>query len=243
MQDAAATAETYAVSARNRVKRLHGRGHYERAAVHAVLDAGLMCHVAYVIDGQPYCTPTMHWRVGDRLFWHGSSASRMLRHQKAGVPVCLTVSLLDGLVMARSGFNHSLNYRAAMCFGTARLVDDPAAKAEAIRGVVERFYPGRDAHLRPLSAQELKATAVMTMLIDEASAKVRATGVGDDEADYGQPVWAGVVPVHTVVGEPEPCPRVLPGTLPAAGLGPYRPGRPFDEALREAQRLYEGAAD
>ena len=119
---------SYPITPRSKVKRFHERGDHERAAVHAVLDAAMLAHVAYVIDGQPYCTPTMHWRVGDWLYWHGSSASRMLKQQKAGVPVCVTVALLDGLVLARSGFNHSVQYRSAMCFGKARIIDGAACQ-------------------------------------------------------------------------------------------------------------------
>lgn len=240
MKEQEATPERFAVSARNRLKRRHDRGLYDHEAVYAVLDAGLLCHVAYVIDGQPYCTPTIHWREGDWLYWHGSSASRMLRNLKGGVPVCLTVSHLDGLVLARSGFNHSANYRSAICFGTARIIDDPDEKAKALLGVVDRFYPGRAAELRQTHAQESKATMVIGMHIEEASAKVRAAGVGDDEEDYGHPVWAGVIPIQTVIGATEACPRLLPDMAKGAGLAGYRTGRRLDEALLEAQRLYEG---
>jgi nitroimidazol reductase NimA-like FMN-containing flavoprotein (pyridoxamine 5'-phosphate oxidase superfamily) len=238
-----ALSDAFPVTERNRVKRLHERGHYDRDAVFGVLDAGLLCHVAYVLDGQPYCTPTMHWREGDMLYWHGSSASRMLRHLKAGTPACLTVAHLDGLILARSGFNHSANYRSAMCFGTARIVDDPAEKARALRGVVNRFFPDRAETLRPTNAQETKATTVIGMRIEDASAKVRAKGVGDDEEDYDFPVWAGVIPVRTVIGPDAPCPRLQPGMARPAGLAGYRAGRGLDEALLEAQRLYEAAPE
>jgi uncharacterized protein len=240
MKEQEVTSASFAVTARNRLKRRHDRGRYDHEAVYAVLDAGLLCHVAYVIDGQPYCTPTIHWREGDWLYWHGSSASRMLRNLKGGTPVCLTVSHLDGLVLARSGFNHSANYRSAICFGTARIIDDPEEKAKALRGVVDRFYPGRAAELRETHAQESKATMVIGMRIEEASAKVRAAGVGDDEEDYGHPVWAGVIPVSMVIGAAEPCPRLLPGMEQTAGVAGYRAGRRLDETLTEAQLLYEG---
>jgi uncharacterized protein len=240
MKEQEATASSFAVSPRNRLKRRHDRGRYDHEAVYAVLDAGLLCHVAYVIDGQPYCTPTIHWREGDMLYWHGSSASRMLRNLKGGTKACLTVSHLDGLVLARSGFNHSANYRSALCFGTARIIDDPEEKAKALLGVVDRFYPGRAAELRQTHTQEAKATMVIGMRIEEASAKVRAAGVGDDEEDYGQPVWAGVIPVKTVIGAAEPCPRLLPGLPAASGLGGYKAGRRLDEILSEAQEVYEG---
>ncbi|RWP74669.1 MAG: pyridoxamine 5'-phosphate oxidase family protein [Mesorhizobium sp.] len=234
------TPASFPTTSRNRVKRLHERGSYDHAAVFAVLDAGLLCHVAYTFDGQPYCTPTIHWREDDMLYWHGSSASRMLRNLRGGTPACLTVSHLDGLVLARSGFNHSANYRSAMCFGTARIIDEPDEKLKALAGVVDRFYPGRSETLRPISVQEAKATTVIGMRIEEASAKVRAKGVGDDEEDYGHPVWAGVIPVRMVVGAAEPCPRLLPGVERPQNLARYAEGARLDDALTQAQLAYEG---
>ncbi|MUT22306.1 pyridoxamine 5'-phosphate oxidase family protein [Mesorhizobium loti] len=209
---------SFPTTSRNRVKRLHERGSYDHAAVFAVLDAGLLCHVAYTFDGQPYCTPTIHWREGDMLYWHGSSASRMLRQLRGGRPACLTVSHLDGLVLARTGFNHSANYRSAMCFGTARIVDEPEEKKKALA----------------------KATMVIGMRIEEASAKVRAKGVADDEEDYGHPVWAGVIPVRMVIGAAEPCPRQMPGIERPGNLAGYAEGERLDRALMQAQAVYEG---
>lgn len=232
--------KSFPATPRNRVKRLHERGTYDRDAVYAVLDSAFLCHVAYVIDGQPFCTPTIHWREGDWLYWHGSSASRMLRQLEKGTPVCLTVSHLDGLVLARSGFHHSANYRSAMCFGTAGIIDEPEEKARALKAIVDRFYPGRSAEMRADSPQELKATKVIGMRIEDASAKHRSAGVGDDEEDYGLPVWAGVIPVETVVGKAEISPHVPAGVAMPDHLAPYRPGRRLDEVLREAQALYEG---
>jgi len=240
MTDLAAEAPVFPITDRNRVKRVHERGSYDHASVFAILDAGMLCHVSYVIDGQPYCTPTLFWREEDWLYWHGSSASRMLRSQRPGVPACLTVSQLDGLVLARSGFHHSVNYRAAMCFGTAHIIDDATEKAEALDGVVNRLFPGRAGELRTISPQEFKATTVIGMKIEEASAKVRASGVADDEEDYTFPVWAGVIPVTTVLGEAEACPRLLPGMTQTESLAAYRPGRRLDELLIETQRQYEG---
>ena len=235
--------DSFPVSPRNRVKRNHDRGSYDKAAVFAILDAGLLCHVSYVIEGQPYCTPTLFWREDDVLYWHGSSASRMLRHLKVGTPACLTVSHLDGLVLARSGFHHSANYRSAMCFGTAQLVDDPAEKLQALADVVDRFYPHRTRTLRPINPQELKATNVVRMRIDEASAKVRAKNVVDDEEDYGLPLWAGVIPVATVIGAEDPCPRLVADIKRPANLDAYREGRRLDETFVEMQRAYEDAAE
>ncbi len=230
---------SYPVTPRNRVKRLHERGRYDRASVWAVLDGAMLCHVAYVIDGQPYCTPTIHWRDGDTLFWHGSSASRMIRHLEKGMPVCLTVSHLDGLVMARCGFNHSVDYHSAMCFGTARLVEGVDEKRAALDRMIDRYYPGRAATLRTATSQEIKATTVISMVIDDASAKVRGKGVGDEPEDLDLPIWAGVIPLRTVIGEAEVSPHVPAGVARPADLAPYRPGRDFAEALAEAQAVYE----
>jgi nitroimidazol reductase NimA-like FMN-containing flavoprotein (pyridoxamine 5'-phosphate oxidase superfamily) len=199
-----------APSERTRLRRVHDRGHYDKETIHAILDAGLLCHVGYVIDGAPYVTPTLHWREGDHVYWHGSSASRMLRHQGAGAEVCLTVSHLDGLVVARSGFHHSINYRSAMLFGTAHKVAG-ADKEARLKTFLEHVFPGRWDAIRPITDQELKATTVLGMAIDEASAKVRTGPPVDDEEDYALPIWAGVVPIRTVIGEPEPDDRVLDG--------------------------------
>src|SRR5277367_6942988 len=160
-------------TARTRVRRLHDRGRYDRKTVYAILDAALLCHVGYVINGLPYVTPTLFWREGERLYWHGSSASRMLRNQTGGIPVCLTVTHVDGLVVARSGFHHSLNYRAVMAFGTAAKVEDPAEKEIGLNAFVDRVYPGRTGLIRGINGQELKATTLLGMTIEEASAKVR----------------------------------------------------------------------
>ena len=231
---------SYPVTPRNRVKRLHERGRYDRATVWDVLDSAMLCHVAYVIDGQPYCTPTIHWRDGDTLYWHGSSAGRMLRHLEKGMPVCLTVSHLDGLVLARCGFNHSVDYHSAMCFGTARIVADPDEKRVALDRMIDRYYPGRAASLRTSTSQEIKATTVIAMTIEEASAKVRSKGVGDDPEDLDLPIWAGVIPLRTVIGEAEISPHVPAGVERPADLAVYRPGRDLAEALAEAQAIYEG---
>ncbi|NLH79537.1 MAG: pyridoxamine 5'-phosphate oxidase family protein [Phyllobacteriaceae bacterium] len=234
---------SFPVTPRNRVKRMHERARYDRASVWAVLDAAALAHVAWVLDGQPFCTPTIHWRDGDRLYWHGSAASRMLRTQAEGLPVCLTVSHLDGLVLARTAFHHSVNYRSAMCFGLARLVDDPEEKARALDGLVDRLSPGRAARLRPTTAQELKATSVLAMDVEEASVKVRAAGVADDLEDLSWPVWAGVVPLAAHVGAVEPCPH---GTAPApepTDLAVWREGRRVDDVLRETQGLWRPSAE
>ncbi len=230
------TLNAYPVTSVNRVKRLHERGSYDHAQIHALLDASMLCHVAYVIDGQPYCTPTLFWREGTRLYWHGSSASRMLRNLSEGEPVCLTVSHLDSLVLARCGFNHSVDYRSVMAFGHARLIGDPAEKARALVAMVDRFYPGRTATLRQSTEQEIKATRVIGMEIEQASAKIRTKGIGDEEEDYALPIYAERIPVHTVLGAPEPCARFMPGVERPEALAGYREGRRLDDAVLEAHR-------
>lgn len=221
----------FAPTARTRVRRRPDRGRYDRATVYAILDAALLCHVGYVIDGLPYVTPTLFWREGERLYWHGSSASRMLRHQAEGVPVCVTVSHVDGLVVARSGFHHSLNYRAVMAFGNAAIVRDEATKTAALNAFVERLYPGRNRQIRPILPQELKATTLMSMVIEEVSAKVRAGGPIDDEEDYALDCWAGVIPIETRVSTAVADDRLKPGVLPLDGLGQWAEGEALADIL------------
>ena len=205
---------------RSRLRRSHERGHYDRATIDAILDAQPMCSVGYVIDGAPYVTPTLQWREGDHVYWHGSSASRALRAGK-GAEVCLTVSILDGFVMARSGFHHSVNSRSVMLFGTAFVV--PEAEKEArLSAFIDGLWPGRAAMLRPNTAQELKATTVLGLKIEEGAAKVRSGGPLDDEEDYALPIWAGVIPVETRVGALQPDPRNLDGIGPPAHLTGFR---------------------
>lgn len=199
---------------RSRVKRLHDRGSYDRALVDQILDSGLLCHVGYVIDGSPYVTPTCYWRMGDRVYWHGSAASRMLETVARGVPVCFTVSHLDGLVMARSGFHHSVNYRSVMLYGEAELVADAGEKYDALVAFMDRLAPGRWDECREVTDQEMKATKVVSLEIREGAAKVRTGGPKDDEPDYSLDVWAGVVPVSTVIGTPIADDRLRPG-IPA----------------------------
>ena len=237
----AETINSYPVTPRNRVKRLHERGRYDHATVHSLLDASMLCHVSYVIDGQPYCTPTFFWREQSKLYWHGSSASRMLRNQTSGQRVCVTVAHIDSLVLARCGFNHSADYRAVMAFGNAYLVTDPDEKARALVAMVDRFFPDRTAGLRQSTAQEIKASSVIAMEIEEASAKVRSKGVGDDEEDYALPIYAEKIPVRTVLGAPEPCPRLRDGVERPASLSGYSEGRLLGDVLQEVYlRHYPG---
>ena len=201
---------TYKPSKQTRVKRRHERGHYDKETVYAILDAMPMGHVGYLIDGTPFVTPTLQWRVGNTLHWHGSAASRMLR-QVNGEPACMTVSIFDGMVLARAPFHHSCNYRSVMAFGTARAIDARADKEAALFAMMEQFFPGRWDECRETYAKELKATTVIRMEIEEASAKIRSGPPIDDEEDYGTvPVWAGVVPVVTAYGPPQPDTRMDP---------------------------------
>ena len=201
----------YTPSARSQVRRAHERGSYDVATINAILDAGLIAHVGYVVDGHPHVTPTAYWRLGDQVYWHGSSASRMLRTVKEEVPVCLTVTHLDGLVLARSGFHHSINYRSAMLFGRAAIVDDPAAKERALDAFVDRILPGRRPELRLPTPQELKATMVVRMTIEEASAKVR-TGPAEGRGRGLWPPGLGRRPAHPADrGDGHPRPSAAPG--------------------------------
>ena len=189
---------------RTRVRRLPVRASYERATIHAILDEGLVCHVGFVHDRQPYVLPTTYARVGDQLYLHGSAASRMLRGLREGTPVCVTVTLLDGLVLARSAFHHSMNYRSVVILGVAVEVSEPDERLRALEAIVEHVNPGRWPQVRPPSAQELRATMVLRLPIEEASAKVRSGGPLDDAEDLGWPCWSGHVPLRLVALAPVP---------------------------------------
>jgi len=195
---------------RTRLVREAERGVYDRETAYRILDEGFLCHVGFVADGQPFVIPTSYGRKDDRLYIHGSAASRMLRQMKEGVPVCVTVTLLDGLVLARSIFNHSMNYRSVVILGKATPVDDPLEKVEALRLLSERILPGRWADARQPNERELKATLVTRVPIEEFSAKVRTGPPIDDEDDYSFPTWAGVVPLETVSRPPINDPRLDP---------------------------------
>jgi nitroimidazol reductase NimA-like FMN-containing flavoprotein (pyridoxamine 5'-phosphate oxidase superfamily) len=203
--------QPYTPTPRTRLVREADRAVYDREAAYRILDEGFLCHVGFVLDGQPFVIPTSYGRKGDSLFIHGSAASRMLRQAKEGVPVCITVTLLDGLVLARSIFNHSMNYRSVVVLGKATLLDDPAEKIEALRLLSEHIIPGRWADSRQPNERELKATSILRVPIEEFSAKVRKGPVVDDEEDYSFPTWAGVVPLEVVAGEPVDDARLVPG--------------------------------
>lgn len=196
------------MSERTRVRREPQRGRYDRKTIDAILDEALVCHLGFVHEDQPYVIPTLFARLGDEVLVHGSSASRMLRTLAGGVDCCLTVTLIDGLVLARSVFNHSVNYRSVVILGRAEAVED---KEPALRAFTEKLLPGRWDEVRPPTAQELKATTILRLPIAEASAKLRVGPPKDDEEDYAWPVWAGVIPLETRRGEPVPDPRLGPG--------------------------------
>ena len=198
-------------TARTKIRRLPKRARYDRDNVNAILDAGFVCHIGYVIDKQPFVTPTAYWREGDAVYWHGSSKSRMLLALEQSPGVCLTVTHFDGLVVARSGFHMSVNYRTAMLFGKPYKVADPAEKLAKMEKFVERVYPGHWRNLRPVNKQELKAMSVFGLHLEEAVAKVRTGPPIDEPEDYALPIWAGVVPVTQVLGNPMDDGRVAPG--------------------------------
>lgn len=198
-------------TARTTVRRLPKRGVYDREAVYAILDEGLIAHVGFVVDGAPVVIPTIHWRDGDRLYLHGSVASRMLRTLKQGVEACVTVTLLDGLVLARSAFHHSMNYRSVVVMGTAVEVTDRAEKVHALERLVEHVVAGRSADIRQPNEPEIRGTLVLSLPIDEASAKVRSGGPSDDDEDYALPIWAGVVPLTLHAGTPIDDERLMEG--------------------------------
>jgi uncharacterized protein len=203
----------YPETERTRIFRKPGRGSHDRELVHSILDEALTCHVGFVVEGQPFVIPTIHARQGETLYLHGARGNRMLRALGDGVECCVTVSLFDQLVLARSAQHHSLNYRSAMVFGAAREVTDPEEKQRALRAVIEHIAPGRSEQVRGPNETELRSTKVLAIPIDEASAKVRTGHAADDEEDLSLPYWAGLLPVTQVAGEPIPAPD-LNGDVP-----------------------------
>jgi nitroimidazol reductase NimA-like FMN-containing flavoprotein (pyridoxamine 5'-phosphate oxidase superfamily) len=212
-----------APSDRTRVRRVPQRGAYQRETIEAILDETLVSHVGFVHAGQPVVIPTLHARLGDRLYLHGSAASRMLRTLHKGVPVCATATLVDGLVLARSAFHHSVNYRSVVVFGTATLVEPGDETVKALELFMEKLVPGRWADVRPPTRQELKGTKVLSLPLDEASAKVRTGPPIDEDEDYDLPVWAGVLPLSTEVAQPQPDPRLDPAIETPGYVAAWRP--------------------
>jgi nitroimidazol reductase NimA-like FMN-containing flavoprotein (pyridoxamine 5'-phosphate oxidase superfamily) len=212
---------------RTQVKRLPKRGMYDHETVFKILDEAFVCHVGFVVDGQPYVIPTNFGRVGETLYLHGSAASRMLRTLSEGIPVCVTVTLVDGLVLARSAFHHSANYRSVVVLGTARLVEDPTEKMEALRLFTEHIMKGRWEQIRWPTELELKATTVLALPLEEVSAKVRMGDPKDDEEDYELPIWAGVLPLPVVAAAPIPDTRLKAGIAVPENVTKYSRGGKF----------------
>jgi len=207
---------------RTTVRRLGERGRYDRETINAIIDEALICHVGFSVDGQPYVVPTTHARLGDVLYVHGSNSSRMLKNMKAGIPVCITITLIDGLVLARSAFHHSMNYRSAVILGLAREITDEQEKRTAFHALVNHVVPGRTADVRAADAQELRATTVLCIPITEASAKVRSGPPVDAEEDYALKCWAGVLPMQLQAGLPIDDPRLEFGTPVPPAVATYR---------------------
>lgn len=218
--------ETQMPTQRTRVVRESERGVYDREAAYHILDEGFICHVGFLVDGQPFVIPTSYGRKGANLYIHGSAASRMLRQMKEGVAVCVTVTLLDGLVLARSVFNHSMNYRSVMILGKATLVEDREEKLAALRVLSEHILPGRWDDARQPNDRELKATSVLRVPIEEYSAKVRTGPPIDDEEDYSFPTWAGVIPLKMNVGDAISDPK----------LDPMREAPPYVKAYSRSEK-------
>jgi nitroimidazol reductase NimA-like FMN-containing flavoprotein (pyridoxamine 5'-phosphate oxidase superfamily) len=214
-----------AASERSRVRRAPARADYERATIDAILDEALVAHLGFTVDGQPYVIPTLYARVGDDVYVHGAASSRMATMLGAGIPACLTVTLVDGLVLARSAFHHSMNYRSAVVLGHARYVEGPEEREAALAAFTERLIPGRWAEVRPPRRQELKGTRVLALSLTEASAKVRTGDPVDDEDDYALDVWAGVLPLTVEPGEPKPDARLREGIVPSEAVTRWRPAR------------------
>lgn len=230
--------QEYLRTPRTRFRRLAERGTYDRSTVHAILDEGFLCHVGFQVDGRPYVLPTGYARVGETLYLHGSSGSRL--GLRPGTDVCVTVTLVDALVLARSAFHHSMSYRSVMAFGRVRAVTDPEEKDAALQAVVEHIAPGRSQSARGGNRRELAATAVLALDLKEVSAKVRPTTPPiDEDEDYDLPVWAGLLPLRQVPGEPVPDPRLLPGVEVPAHVTGWRRPAPAKEGPLTAP---EGAA-
>jgi nitroimidazol reductase NimA-like FMN-containing flavoprotein (pyridoxamine 5'-phosphate oxidase superfamily) len=220
--------DTIIPTERTKLVRYRERGTYDRETVNAIIDEALICHVGFAVDGQPFVIPTTHARIGDKLYLHGSVANRMLRSVKAGAPVCVTMTLIDGLVLARSAMHHSMNYRSVMILGAAHLVADENEKRRALEALVNHVVPGRAAEVRAPNTKELKATSVLCLPITEVSAKIRKGPPVDDEEDYALDMWAGVLPLQLRPGTPKNDPKLAPGTLVPPGVVAYGRGRSTD---------------
>lgn len=211
----------YPIDSKNKLKRIPKRGHYDRETIYQILDAGFLCHIGFTHHQQPFVIPTSYGRLGDKIYLHGATTSRMMVNLEEGLPLCLTVTHLDGLVLARSAFHHSMNYRSAVCFGKAYKVEGEE-KLEALKIISDQILQGRWEESRQPIAKEMKATTVLCMEIEQASAKIRTGPPGDDKPDYELPIWAGVVPCQLQWGVPQPDPLLKEGITEAASIGNLR---------------------
>jgi nitroimidazol reductase NimA-like FMN-containing flavoprotein (pyridoxamine 5'-phosphate oxidase superfamily) len=227
---------SFEVTERTRLRRRPARGAYDEATVFGILDAGLVAHIGYAESGAPRVIATAYWREGRHLYWHGAAGSQALRAQAAGLSICVTVSLVDGLVLGRSGFAHSLLYRSVMAFGHSEEVKERAAKRRAMDSFIERLYPGRTREVRPVRDAELDMIAVIGMHIDEASAKVRGGGVNEKDEDLASPGWAGVIPVQTTIGAPRTDERIDASVPLPPSIRAFTQDSRLDEALGENAR-------
>ena len=229
--------EQYPITDRNKAKRMRERAKYDVETVHAMLDAALFCHIAYVVDGQPYCTPTLFWRRDNNVIWHGSAGSRMLQAQTKGIDVCLTVTFLDSLVLTRGAFHHAVNYRSAMLFGRASLIEDPEEKLFESKQLIDNFLPGRNERVIPATPLELKQASFLKMPIDQATAKIRSYPASHEtEMHRHHPVWAGEIPIETRIGAPAACSLLDPGIGPSPDVELYREGARLDSTLLQIRR-------
>src|SRR5215213_8164482 len=203
--------DAFSKTTRNKVKRMPERGHYDAATIYPIVDAALICHVGFALEGQPFVIPTLHARQGDTILLHGAKGSRLLRHIQSGGEVCITITLIDGIVLARSVFHHSINYRSAVLFGSGAVIADDQARLQALEAFTERLIPGRWQDARLPNPLELKQTTIVAVPIESASAKLRSGPPGDEAEDYELPVWAGVLPLRQVAGTPVADAQLKPG--------------------------------
>jgi uncharacterized protein len=232
----------YPVTTRNKAKRMRERATYDAAAVYELLDSALICHIAYVVDGQSYCTPTVFWRRDNNVYWHGSVGSRMVREQIKHIDICLTVTFLDSIVLTRGAFFHAVNYRSAMLFGRASLIDDPAEKEFEIQQLIENFLPGRYPNLVPPTEGEARQAAFLKMPIDEASAKIRAYPASHEPAEYrNHPVWAGEIPLQTRIGRATACEFLDAKISSGPDVHNFAEGESLDKALLKIRRSQAAA--
>jgi len=233
--------EHYPVSTRNKAKRMRERAKYDVATVYELLDAALFCHIAYVVDGQPYCTPTLFWRRDNHVIWHGSVGSRMLTEQAKSLEVCLTVTFLDSIVLTRGAFHHAVNYRAAMLFRRASLIDDPEEKRLEAQRLIDNFLPGRSSLVVPPTLAEMNQASFLKMPIDQASAKIRNYPASHEIAEHrNTAVWAGEIPIEMRIGDPVPCSTLDPKIAKGPDLKHYREGARLDTTLLKIRRETSG---